>query len=346
MSHTHAASIADFLLKLYSSAREMSVAAFPEFAIEELKRFVDFDMALFGLIRPTPEVPSGVDCSWTHIHREPANMMEEWLSLCSGDYVLQNMLTDLGRVRSYHVPTVFSKTEDAKILDFALRTRHINLAAVANRYGPDGLSGAFSIRRADNTWRFSIAENSLVELLSPHVWEAIRINRTIMDGKVQGLGLEPVRGLCVADDKGTIIFQDSSFERLRNIMYRDTKTYRLPDILKNSLLKEERQSFEDGRMLFACKKVANLRFITATLTSGLHKLSVREKEVANFFGTGLTHAEIADELRISSSTVRRHIEAVYKKLEIRNKSDLSFLIHTSQDKSVEHVLSALEASVL
>ncbi|WP_431513392.1 response regulator transcription factor [Variovorax sp. DAIF25] len=346
MSQDNAASIAEFLLKLYSSAQGKSVALFPEFAIEELKRFVDFDMALFGLIRPAPAIPAGVHCSWTHIHREPTNMVEEWLTLCSEDHVLQNMKKELGRVRSYHVPTVFSKREDAKILDFALRTRHINLAAVANSYGANGLCGAFSIRRADTTWKFSDGENSLVQLLSPHIWEAIRINRTIMAGKVQGLGSEPVRGLCVSDDKGTIVFQDNSFERLRQIMFRDSSTYRLPEILAKSLLHEKKQILEDGRMLFTCKSVANLRFITATLTSSLHKLSIREKEIAKFFGTGLTHAEIADELRISGSTVRRHIEAVYKKLEIRNKSDLSFLIHTSQDRCVEHVLSALEAAVI
>lgn len=344
MSLTSTPAIADFLLKLYSSARQLSVAAFPEFAIEELKRVVDFDMALFGLIRPDSGNAAGVVCSWAHIHQEPTDMMEEWLSLCSGDYVLQNMLSDVGTVRSYHVPTWFSKTEDAKILDFALRTRHINLAAVSTSYGPNGQLGAFSIRRADTSWKFTASENALVQLLSPHVWEAIRINRTIMEGKVQGLTAEPFRGLCVSDDKGTIVFQDSSFERLRMIVFRDLNSYRLPDALTKTLLVDGNHTYQNGRLTFTCKRVAHLRFLTATLRSGMDGLTPRELEVAKFYGTGLTYSEIADELQISNSTARRHIESVYRKLQVKTKAELSILLHTAHDQGIEQTLSTLETA--
>ncbi|MET3518155.1 DNA-binding CsgD family transcriptional regulator [Pseudacidovorax sp. 1753] len=345
MNLTNTSIIADFLLKLYSSARQLSVAAFPEFAIDELKRLVDFDMGLFGLIRPDANHASGVACSWVHIHQEPTDMMEEWLSLCTGDYVLQNMLSDVGIVRSYHVPSWFSKGEDAKILDFALRTRHINLAAVSHSYGPNNQLGAFSIRRADPSWQFSAPENTLVQLLAPHIWEAIRINRTIMAGKMQGIAAEPFRGLCVSDDKGTIIFQDESFERLRLILFRDNSTYRLPEVLTKSLLVNRNQTYQDGRLTFSCKVVGDLRFLTATLNSGMDTLTKRELQVANFYGTGLTHSEIADELQLSNSTVRRHIESVYRKLQVKTKTELSVILHTSHERGAENILASLEVAL-
>ncbi|MGF6348145.1 response regulator transcription factor [Variovorax sp. W2I14] len=346
MNQSNAASVADFLLSLYSAAREKTVAEFPEFSIESLKSFVDFDMGLFGLIRPNTGMAAGIECSWAHVHREPTNMIEEWMGICAGDDVLKNMMAYLGRAKSYHVPSAFSRSEDAKILDFAIRTRHINLMAVANKYGPSGFFGAFSIRRADTNWKFSLEDDALVQLLAPHIWEAIRINRTIMAGKIQGLSEEPVKGLCVCNDKGTIVFQDHSFERLRTIFFRDGNTYRLPEALAKPLLSEGRATWQDGRLIFTCKKVSHLLFISAALTSGMSKLSAREKEIAKFFGTGLTHSEIADELQISGSTVRRHIEAVYRKLDIKNKSDLAFLVHTSLEGNVEKTLAALEAAVL
>lgn len=339
-----ATGVADFLLKLYSTAQEKSTALFPEFTIDELKRFVDFDMALFGLIRAVPgsRGTAGVECSWTHVHREPTDMIEEWLSICSGDDVLKNMMTDVGRARRYHVPTAFSKNEDALILDFAVRTRHMNLVAIANNYGPQALCGAFSIRRADTKWRFSEEESALTQMLAPHLWEAIRINRAVMASKVERASSEPIKGMCICDDKGLIIFQDSAFERLCQSVFRGHEGYRLSPPLDQAFLNERKTRWDEGRLQFSCRAVAQMRFVAVTMNTGMEQLSVRESEVARFFGTGLTHAEIADELQIAGSTVRRHIESVYRKLNINNKADLSFLVHSAQAANVETVLAALE----
>ncbi len=49
------------------------------------------------------------------------------------------------------------------------------------------------------------------------------------------------------------------------------------------------------------------------------KLTRREIEVLNFIGLGLKYKEIAEELEISPHTVRRHIENIYRKLEVNSK---------------------------
>lgn len=48
-------------------------------------------------------------------------------------------------------------------------------------------------------------------------------------------------------------------------------------------------------------------------------ISEREKEVLGLYAKGLTYNQIADKLAISPSTVRKHIENIYKKLEVHNK---------------------------
>jgi len=48
-------------------------------------------------------------------------------------------------------------------------------------------------------------------------------------------------------------------------------------------------------------------------------LSKRETEVLNFISQGLTQEQIAKELGISVSTVKRHVESVYLKLDVNNK---------------------------
>ena len=53
----------------------------------------------------------------------------------------------------------------------------------------------------------------------------------------------------------------------------------------------------------------------------MNNISGRETEVLNLYSKGLTYNQIADELIISPSTVRKHIENIYKKLQVHNKME-------------------------
>ncbi len=52
------------------------------------------------------------------------------------------------------------------------------------------------------------------------------------------------------------------------------------------------------------------------------KLSEREFTVAERYATGETHKEIAAKLHIAPATVRNHLAAIYRKLEVKNKPEL------------------------
>lgn len=52
------------------------------------------------------------------------------------------------------------------------------------------------------------------------------------------------------------------------------------------------------------------------------KLSEREFTVAERYATGETHKEIAAKLHIAPATVRNHLAAIFRKLEVKNKSEL------------------------
>lgn len=51
------------------------------------------------------------------------------------------------------------------------------------------------------------------------------------------------------------------------------------------------------------------------------KLTNRESEILEHLSKGLNYNEIADNLIISPSTVRKHIENIYKKLQVHNKME-------------------------
>jgi DNA-binding NarL/FixJ family response regulator len=59
----------------------------------------------------------------------------------------------------------------------------------------------------------------------------------------------------------------------------------------------------------------------ATIPATIPALSVRENEILHLLSQGLLYKEIADRLKISTSTVRQHIHRVYDKLHVQNRTE-------------------------
>ena len=62
-------------------------------------------------------------------------------------------------------------------------------------------------------------------------------------------------------------------------------------------------------------------------------LSDRERVVAAKFAEGMTYREIGETLFIAPTTVRTHLSAIYRKLDVRSKVALATLLadHREQD---------------
>ena len=71
----------------------------------------------------------------------------------------------------------------------------------------------------------------------------------------------------------------------------------------------------------ALKTLKLLRNPIAINVSEEIKLTNRETEILEHLSKGLNYNEIADNLIISPSTVRKHIENIYKKLQVHNKME-------------------------
>jgi DNA-binding CsgD family transcriptional regulator len=62
-------------------------------------------------------------------------------------------------------------------------------------------------------------------------------------------------------------------------------------------------------------------------TSALACLTAQERRVATVVGTGLSNAEVAAAVFLSRKTVEFHLSSIYRKLEIRSRSELVRLLH-------------------
>jgi len=74
----------------------------------------------------------------------------------------------------------------------------------------------------------------------------------------------------------------------------------------------------------------SLDLIKQLCTLNLRKLTAREKTVLSILIRGRLDKEIAQELNISPETVKTHNKNIYKKLNVRNRSEVIFLMSVSE----------------
>jgi DNA-binding NarL/FixJ family response regulator len=94
-----------------------------------------------------------------------------------------------------------------------------------------------------------------------------------------------------------------------------------PEILHNGILDTLNggAAMNPSIALKALKLLRNPHSISNKEKSKEVSLTSRETDVLEQLGKGLSYTKIADNLIISPSTVRKHIENIYKKLQVHNK---------------------------
>ncbi len=65
----------------------------------------------------------------------------------------------------------------------------------------------------------------------------------------------------------------------------------------------------------------NMGSVQTPESTGLPKLSPREEQVLRLFAAGARDKEIADQLGISVTTIRTHVEHIYEKLHVRTRPE-------------------------
>ncbi|HMM15970.1 MAG TPA: LuxR C-terminal-related transcriptional regulator [Petrimonas sp.] len=58
--------------------------------------------------------------------------------------------------------------------------------------------------------------------------------------------------------------------------------------------------------------------------------SAREMEIIKMLSKGLINKDIAETLRLSPYTVKRHIENIYKKLKVHNRVELMLKVNKKE----------------
>ena len=63
--------------------------------------------------------------------------------------------------------------------------------------------------------------------------------------------------------------------------------------------------------------------------TGIHQLTTHERRVAALVARGWTNAETAAELDLSPKTIESHLSRIYRKLELRSRTELALAVISS-----------------
>ncbi|MGW8123610.1 response regulator [Roseivirga echinicomitans] len=115
-------------------------------------------------------------------------------------------------------------------------------------------------------------------------------------------------------------------ENIFNAIKAGADGYLLKEIEGEKLYKAIIETLQGGAAMSPSIAVKTLKLLrypekqeSLSVTEDLIELSSREKEVLEQLAEGLSYTVIANNLFLSPSTVRKHIENIYKKLQVHNK---------------------------
>lgn len=314
----------DLLLLLYRAARETRLEEFQEQAIGLLRPSLGFTSAQWG---SAPKSPQGISKRTVFLYNDVTEAPYLYEEVKDQDTPVKYAWDEGSGVISYNVRTMFRDKAHAGIRNYARCVEHENvlLAFDVERVETSGtlisLGKWISFYRADPDQRFSNRDRKLAQLLSPHLWEALAINRVTNLNVVTHSALKSFFALGIVDRDGYVYYAEPEFSALLRAEFDQGGRCRLPEPCVVALLRNER--FVGRSIVIEVTRPADILFLKARPVQSFDRLSRREVEIAKAVARGSSHKEIAKALAISPATARNHIQAIHEKLNVRNAVGLT-----------------------
>jgi DNA-binding CsgD family transcriptional regulator len=309
----------ELLLELYRAARELSVAEFPDFAFGLIKAVLRFDTARYTALKFLN--PGAVVCT-AHLHNEAIDTVFDWEQINRHDTVVPTVLASPGRAFSFHALTLFAGLDKAVMRDFTQRTGHRNNLVVALHDDDEGLWKSLSLYRTRPDDLYAQRDQRVLEVLMPHVVEALRINETLGALVVQA-DTGARASLAIAGLNGVLHYAGPRFVELMRLDWPQWPSTRLPTCVLDGASRTGGRGYSGRSIALSVECIGELLFVRARALPAHARLSSRERRVAALYGAGRSHKEVARELGLSPVTVRNHVQHIYAKLGIGDKAQLA-----------------------
>lgn len=307
------------LLDLYRYARELPLADFQRRTLERLCEDLPFDSAWWGLTHRDRELHSSFP------FRLPESYGDAWERMREHDDLATVVLAQPGR-------TV--------IFDNRAMSRSLGLRELSREYGVRqtlctlldspilNLATFLSLYRHRSMPRFTEAERAFKQMLMPHLWATWTTNWIAQLAAARQHVYSDRVALAVVDRKGVLHAAEPRFADLLRTEWPDWQGPELPAAVGRG--GRTPVTFDGARTVLRLLPVSGLMLAEIRERSALEKLTPRELVIAESFGHGKSYKEIAAALPVSPATVRAHLRAIYSKLGISDKTELTQLLNSRE----------------
>jgi DNA-binding CsgD family transcriptional regulator len=314
------AAFSDAVLKLHTIAQEEPVERFQATALSHIQTILPFDTAWWGIMSPKDE---SLQLNCSHAYHLPATYVPMWEELKHDDAVAQTV-RDRPKVTVYFDQRGLASAPGL----FTLTSEHdIGQAFCTSAYLASERSFVFlSLYRSFRSMLFSAEERLLNQYLMPHLCSAWTANRVFQMEYLKANVTHGDIAFAIVDGSGQLLNAEPAFPDLLSREWAAPLQRDLPAVLGEWLRSGEEML--KLKSIVACRyALGDLCLIALRGRTRLDLLTRRELQIAQGFGSGQSYKEIARTMSIAPATVRHHIRAIYAKLEVSDKAEMSSLLH-------------------
>jgi len=306
-----------FILDLYRKSKELSVHEFKYNILTDLGALIDFDSSIWV----TGSTEHGVNINGIYLYNQPMEMMVNYERFMREDLMAKAHI-DRPNL-TYNTSDLYCRDEFVNLPIYKDHCKifgieHSLSTAVSPRSIP--LTTVISIYRSDPTDPFCESERVLKEILSPHLVEAFsnccfyNTNNSIHNNSKISEAL--------VDSKGVIYECDNKFAGTLTTEWPEWGGVLLPNSVIE-LIANKTPIFMGNNISIRIEQQQDLFHILLTNNILLNELTKREREITAIISNGGSNKTIANQLDISPSTVNNHLNKIYKKLRVNNRTELA-----------------------
>lgn len=310
-----------FIASLYRSGLSVPTDQFRSWAMEEMRKVVEFDGALWG---------SGTAGRWKFhtvtilgVPPEYPKILEQTTRINPIiPRILQNLDTpiDMASVVSddeFFTSEIYLRAFAPFGIERILSTAHLERRS--------GLYSLVSVYRKDRSKLFSELDKARQKRTTYHLFNAAshaffaHLMRT-------GTARPHNSASAVVDAEGTFHeaqprFLDLLEERFPTRRAADGLPFKLPE-------PGTTVNFQD--LMLSSTPLGDLFLLTLWPAGPLDRLTAREREIVNCVAQGLSFKQAAKKVGVAPSTVANHLYRVYRKLGVYSRTELAALVYPAQ----------------
>ena len=309
----------DLIVGLYRYGRDVPIGDFQRWALERLRELVAFDSAAWGTSSVSPQTIRSV-----YLHDQPRGTIEQYVrdgwqakdflhAACVAKPGVTINIADLMAASAWHRTVLYRRFARPHGIEWALCTVQAEPFSSLNAF--------VSLWRGDRERPFSEDERRRMQVLMPHLVEAMRANRLwYFSSAVVSKASQGACGMGVCDSAGVVHDSSRSFSRLIRLEWPEWAGLKLPASLVATFAGG---SFVGKRLDIDAQPLGDQWLLLARAGGAKKQLGAREGQVAALYASGMDYRAIANVLGLAPATVRNQLQASFRKLGVTSKLDLA-----------------------